>query len=244
MPLAKSNPPIDVAPGLVAIPAVTPGTAGPQAPPHPPRLSSHNNYSRFVGVMKLLLPALAVALLLLVALWPQLDTTNDRLGLDLSELSIEQPDNLSMLNARFSGFDGKNQPFVITADVANQAPENENLVTLELPKADITLDDGTWLALMAREGLYDRDVETLDLIGQVGFYHDAGFELHTESARIDLAAGMASGGDPVAGHGFFGEIEAAGFQMFERGERILFTGPSRLLVYPGAGAERVPGLGQ
>ena len=237
MSLAKSNPPIDAAPA----PAVAPGTAGPQAPP---RLSSHSRYSRFVRVMKLLLPALAVALLLLVAAWPQLDPANDRLGLGLSELSIEQPDNISMLNARFSGFDEKNQPFVITADVASQAPEDENLVNLELPKADITLDDGTWLALMAREGLYDRDVETLDLIGQVGFYHDAGFELHTESARIDLAAGMASGGDPVAGHGFFGEIEAEGFQMFERAERILFIGPSRLLVYPGAGDGRVPGLDQ
>ncbi len=241
MSQAESTPPIDGAHGLAAgpavVPAVVPGTA-------PPRLSSHSRYSLFVGVMKLLLPALAVALLLLVAAWPQLDPANDRLDLGLSELSIEQPDNLSMLNARFSGFDEKNQPFVITADVASQAPENENLVTLELPKADITLDDGTWLALMGREGLYDREVKTLDLIGQVGFYHDAGFELHTETARIDLAAGMVSGGDPVAGHGFFGEIEAEGFQMFERAERILFIGPSRLLVYPGAGDGRVPGLDQ
>ena len=76
------------------------------APAQPPRLSRRDRYSLFVVVMKVLLPALAAGLLLLLVAWPQLDPTNDRLGLDFSDLSIEQPDNLSMLNARFSGFVG------------------------------------------------------------------------------------------------------------------------------------------
>ena len=197
------------------------------------RLSMRAGYSLFVVVMKVILPALAAALLLLLVVWPQLDPGKDPLGLGLSDLSIERPNSLSLLNARFSGYDKQNRPFVITADVANQAPENENLITLELPKADITLENGAWLALTASEGLYDRGAETLDLSGQVSFFHDQGFELHTETALIDLETGMASGTDPVTGHGYFGDIEAEGFQLFDRGERILFTGQSRVLIQPG-----------
>ncbi len=199
----------------------------------PPRLSMRDGYSLFVAVMKVILPALAAALLLLLVVWPQLDPGKDPLGLGLSGLSIERPNDLSMLNARFSGYDKQNQPFVITADVANQAPEDENLITLELPKADLTLENGAWLALTASEGLYDRGAETLDLSGQVSFFHDQGFELHTETALIDLETGMASGTDPVTGHGYFGDVEAEGFQLFDRGERILFTGRSRVLIQPG-----------
>ena len=245
MSLAKPTMVMEASPGG-AHGAAGVGAAGVprDGPAHPPRLSSRDRYSHFVVVMKVLLPAAAAALLLLLAAWPQFDPTNDRLGLDLSDLSIEQPDNLSMLNVRFSGFDRKNQPFVVTADVASQSPEDENLVTLELPKADLTMEDGTWIALTAREGRYDRRDETLMLVGQVSFYHDRGIELHSDSALIDLKAGRASGDDPVTGHGFFGKIEAEGFEMDESGARILFTGRSRLLIYPGAGDGLAPGLGQ
>ena len=212
--------------------AVLTGSGRP-APYRSPRRSMRDGYGLFVAVMKLILPALAAALLLLLVVWPQLDPGKDPLGLGLSGLSIERPNDLSMLNARFSGYDKQNQPFVITADVANQAPEDENLITLELPKADLTLENGAWLALTASEGLYDRGAETLDLSGQVSFFHDQGFELHTETALIDLETGMASGTDPVTGHGYFGDIEAEGFQLFDRGERILFTGQSRVLIQPG-----------
>jgi lipopolysaccharide export system protein LptC len=198
------------------------------------RYSLRQHYSLFVTVMKVILPALAAGLLLLLMVWPQLDPSDNPLGLGLSDLSIERPNNLSVLNARFSGYDDQSQPFAISADMATQAPEDENLIALELPKADITLADGAWLGLTAREGLYNRNADTLDLSGQVSFFHDRGFELHTETAQIDLQAGSARGEDAVTGHGYFGEIEAEGFQLFDRGERIVFTGQSRVLVHPGA----------
>ena len=43
-----------------------------QPPAPPPRLSGRNRYSIVVGFLKVLLPALAVALILLVVVWPEL----------------------------------------------------------------------------------------------------------------------------------------------------------------------------
>lgn len=208
------------------------------------RLSMSGGYSLFVGVMKVLLPAAAAVFIMLLLAWPELTPDKDGIGLDLSELAIDQPEGVTMLNARFSGFDGRNQPFLVTADVASQATENDSVITLELPKADITLEDGTWVALSARDGLYDREQKTVDLVGEVSFFHDKGFELHTETAHFDLGKGTAMGRETVTGQGVFGQIEATGFDSFDQGDRIIFTGPTRLLLYPDAEARTPAEPGQ
>ena len=199
-----------------------------------PRLSMRGGYGLFVGVMKVLLPAAAAIFIMLLLAWPELTPDEGGLDLDLSDLTIDQPEGVTMLNARFSGFDSRNQPFLVTADVASQASENESVVSLELPKADITLEDGTWVALSARDGLYDREKKTVDLVGQVSFFHDKGFELHTETAHFDLGKGTAKGREAVTGQGVFGQIDATGFDSFDQGDYIIFRGPTRLLLYPGA----------
>jgi lipopolysaccharide export system protein LptC len=206
-----------------------PGKAVPPAPP--PRLSGRNSYSIFVGFMKVLLPALAVALILLVVVWPQLSQDDSRFRIRVSDISLEQADSL---NARFEGVDDRNQPFTLTADEASQTAGDDNLVHLELPKGDITLEDGTWLAMTAREGRYRRDTQVLELSGEVTLFHDQGFELRTETARVDLDAGIAQGSEPVEGQGPFGNIVSEGFRVLERGERILFTGKSRAILHPGS----------
>jgi len=216
------------------VPAIpTPGAA-PSPGRQPPRLSGSNRYSLFVGMMKVLLPALAAALILLVFAWPQIAFKDDRFGLGMTRLTLDQAENLTMLNARYDGIDEARQPYSITADMATQSKQDENLFSLELPKADMTTKEGAWLALTAREGKYRRADEQLDLAGSVSLFHDQGFELRSESAHIDLGAGTAEGIEPVEGQGTFGTIDAQGFRVLDSGQTIIFTGKSRLILYPGA----------
>ena len=225
-----------------------PGVVGPRPPRWSrrrigARLSMSGGYSLFVGIMKVLLPAAAAIFITLLLAWPELTPDKSGSDLDLSQLTIDQPEGLTMLNARFTGFDRRNQPFLVTADVASQGTEGESVIALELPKADITLNDGTWVALSARDGLYDRDRQTVDLAGQVSFFHDRGFELHTETAQFDLNRGTAMSRETVTGYGVFGHIESTGFDSFDQGDRIIFSGPSRLLLYPDAGVRGPEGPG-
>lgn len=208
------------------------------------RYSMSDGYGLFVSVMKVLLPAAAAIFIMLLMAWPELTPDKEGLDLDLSELTVDQPEGMTMLNARFAGIDSRNQPFLVTADVANQAEDAKSIIALELPKADITLEDGTWIALSARDGLYDRDQQTVALVGDVSFFHDEGFELHTKAASFDLDAGTAMGRETVTGQGVFGQIEATGFDSFEQGDRIIFTGPTRLLLYPDARARDGAEAGQ
>jgi lipopolysaccharide export system protein LptC len=190
-------------------------------------------YSRFVNLMKVLLPAVAVVLVILIGAWPHLQTKDDRFRIGFSALKDRDTEDPAMINARFMGTDKNAQPFAITADLAKNLVKGTAKVELEMPKADMMLDDGTWLVLTAETGIYSRETRTLELVGAVNLFHDSGYEIRTAKARIDFIQGAASGTDPVRGHGPFGELVAEGFDLENKGKIIHFTGKSKLVLFPG-----------
>jgi lipopolysaccharide export system protein LptC len=198
------------------------------------KVKNNPRYTRFVGMMKILLPSVAALLMGIVVIWPQISGRDERFRVSFSALSAKEVDALTMLNARFFGTDDRNQPFSVTADSATEASKGALAVELEAPKADLMANDGTWLALGADSGVYSRPSNTLDLIGNVNLYHDKGYELHTSSARADLKLGTAAGDDPVKGQGPFGTLESQGFRLYDRGSRINFLGKAKLVLHPGA----------
>lgn len=192
-------------------------------------------YSRFVQMMKILLPVVAALLIILILLWPYLRSEDLRFRLSFAALTANRNEDPSMVNPRFLGIDKENKAYSITADLARNLAAGTSSVELEMPKADITLDDGTWLVLTAKTGIFRRAKKTLDLTGAVNLFHDSGYEFKTSKAVIDLQKGMASGSEAVRGHGPFSEIQGEGFRLFDKGKTIIFTGKSKLVIFPGLG---------
>jgi lipopolysaccharide export system protein LptC len=192
-------------------------------------------YSRLVGMLKLVLPLVAAALLLLVGAWPQIQASFERIA--LPRIDQREAHDLRMLNARYTGLDRRNRPYVVTAEVARQTPNKDDLLSLEGPKADITLQNGAWMALTSDTGMYQSQAQLLDLFGQVNIFHDRGMTFASDSAHIDLAQGTAEGNEPVAGHGPSGELTSEGFRMLDKGDVIIFTGRARMLVNSAHGPE-------
>ena len=189
-------------------------------------------YSRFVTLMKLVLPGLALIVIALVIAWPHLNTSDIGFRLGFAAMQLNDAEDPSMINPRYVGTDNDNQPFSLTADLARNLSGPGTRVELEMPKADITTTDGAWLVLTAENGIYTRNQKTLKLVGKVNLFHDQGYEFRTERALIDLAKGTANSNDPVEGQGTFGHLKANGFQLFNKGRTILFRGKSTLVFYP------------
>ena|SRR5690625_505748 len=143
-------------------------------------------------------------------------------GIDLSA---------GMVGPRFEGVDGQGRPFVVRAETADFASEDQRFVQLERPKGDLSLSDGSEVAITAASGVYDREVQFMQLAGDVTLFHDDGFEVVTDSAVLDIPGGRAEGSEPVAGEGPVGHIVSEGFRIEEDGARVLFTGRSRLVLY-------------
>ncbi len=199
----------------------------------PRRLDSR--YSSFVRAAKLGLLTVAVLLIGLVVAWPYIDVSDTRFRIGFADLTVREAGDPTMLNPRYVGTDKDDQPYSVTAEIARRLAETGDIVELDQPKADLAMNDGTWLVLSSNRGIYGRIAENLELIGNVVLYHDSGYEFLTEKANINLQTSVAEGDLPVRGQGPFGNLESEGFRLDDEEQTIYFTGQSKLILYPGAG---------
>ncbi|MBF0250329.1 MAG: LPS export ABC transporter periplasmic protein LptC [Alphaproteobacteria bacterium] len=194
-----------------------------------PGVRPGRGYSRFVVGMKFLLPFLALILIALVIIWPRLNSEETfRIGFSLVRLSDKTEPGMD--NARYVGVDDKRQPYTVTADLA-RLDSDSSAVSMEMPKADLTLEDGTWLVLTADNGRFLQKEDKLELEGGVNLFHDTGYEMETQQLIMDLKKNTAVSNTPVHGHGPFGEIKSQGLRLIDKGQVIHFTGPARLTLY-------------
>ncbi|MFZ5790123.1 MAG: LPS export ABC transporter periplasmic protein LptC [Pseudomonadota bacterium] len=208
----------------------------------PPRARRHpvRDYSRFVTVMKFLLPTLAAGLIVLLAIWSQIRIEDGRFRIGVADVPPTQIDRLSMISPRFEGIDDRNRPFTVTAEEASQVKDDEDLIDLVRPQADMTLENGTWIALSAEHGRFQRSTRQLQLVGQVSLFQDQGYELHAESVAIDFSAGSAVSDTPVHGQGPSGDLAGEGLKLTEKGQIIELTGKSRVTLYADRATEAAP----
>ena len=197
-----------------------------------------DNYSRFVGLMKLVLPAAAGILILMIVVWPHFDGKPDGFRLRPSNALLQTTSGQMLINARYTGTDRRDNPFPITAKALEQQSKDDETVALHGPTADIFLNAGSWVAVMAPIGSYSKKAQLLKLSGGVDLFHDDGYEFHTEVAMVDLVDGVASSDRPVHGQGPFGQLQASGFQILDGGDRIRFQGRARLEIYTVADEEK------
>jgi lipopolysaccharide export system protein LptC len=207
------------------------------------RFMARSRHSRTVGVLKLVLPSIAVGLVLLLVVWSQVNLDEKRFRIGLTDLAPEEIDSVNVVNARYEGIDKQDRPFTVTAAHAVQVDKDSDIIDLTDPRADITLGSGAWVAVSADTGRFVRKGDLLDLRGSVSLFHDRGFEFHADTVRINLKDSSAVSHDPVAGQGPDGHVSGQGIEVSKGGDRILILGRAKLVLYPAQGEAPVAGIG-
>ena len=193
-------------------------------------------YSRFVGLLKLVLPLTALLLVVLVVMWPQFQPDKQPVRIGYAEMETQGATTGRMSQPRFTALDEENQFYTVTAVQARQPDPKGDVVILDKPAADVALKDGSWLAVNAESGVFRQEERTLMLEGGVILFHDDGYELRTKTAFVDLDKGTAQGDAPVAGQGPVGLLTAEGFRIDRDKEIVFFTGKSRMTIFSADGA--------
>lgn len=189
-----------------------------------------DRHSRRVALLKRLLPAIGVALLLVIAMWPRLAPLWDRIRLSFPAIDLRDARELQMINPRYAGVDREGRPFVVTASSGRQVPDRQDLMSLQRPRADMKTNGGSEIVVTAVSGVYQSQVQLIDLFGDVTVVHQKGTRFLTQTARINAANNTAQGSDPVEGHGPSGNLKAQGFRILDQGETVLFTGKSEMVL--------------
>jgi lipopolysaccharide export system protein LptC len=189
-----------------------------------------DRYSRRVLFLKRMLPAVGLTLLLLVAVWPRLHPLLQQVRFAFAAIDLREARELRMVNPRYAGLDRYNRPYVITATVGRQVPDRDDVMALEQPKAVMTVHGGASVVVTAATGIYQSQAQLLDLFDDVTLVHENGTRFVTRHGHLNLSDNTAEGHDPVEGHGPSGDISGEGFQILSKGDTIIFTGRSNLLL--------------
>lgn len=182
----------------------------------------HLRYTNIMRKIKYVMPVLAVLLLLLVFLWPNLQEKA------LTTIVDDLASKLEMQNLRFEGIDEKGQPYVIKAEKAIQSAKNIRNVQLMSPEGSLKLDTGDWIYAKAKVGTYNQDEKYVTLQGNVLIYQNEGYEFSTEEINANLAKGLIYGDKKLSAHGPMGWITGTGFRVYDHGAVVEILGPVHL----------------
>ena len=180
-----------------------------------------------ITLTKWLLPTGALLLLASIALWPEIDRAKDSARIAFQRMAGEVG-GAHMTDARYHGIDDHGRPYTVTAATAQQ--DGPDRINLTRPKADITLQDGTWLMVHSQLGVYLQHSGQLDLSEAVTLYRDDGTTMITASASVDMKNGAAASAEPTHAEGPFGTLDSQGFTLTDTGTAVQFAGPAHLVL--------------
>jgi lipopolysaccharide export system protein LptC len=147
---------------------------------------------------------------------------------DAVPLQISGDEVVTMLNPRFAGRDSTGQSFTITADAARRKELMANAVDLVGP----ILRDAAGSEVRAPSGMYDRDAGILELYDDVVITDMSGYSFKTAAARVHVGQNWVEGLSPLQGKGPLGDIRSDSYEILDGGNRVVFLGNVKTVIYP------------
>lgn len=207
------------------------------AVPGPPKFG--DRHSRLVDLLRFLLPATALVLMVLVALWPQLSGSYGGLIVPVfGTAELDQADAMRMHAPRYVGRTATAEPYEVTADSAVMDPSQPQVIHLDGMVAKLSEADGRDLRLTALSGIYHRDRQRLDLAGGLELTTSDGYRFVTDQAAVDLRQGVIIGNKPIDGLGPTGTLAADKFQIRQGGDLLRFEGRVKVTAQPERAADQ------
>ncbi|QHC34468.1 LPS export ABC transporter periplasmic protein LptC [Komagataeibacter xylinus] len=177
---------------------------------------------------KWMLPLFALVLLGSIAAWPAVERAVIMHTGTMAQMSRVRVKSGSMLNPTYRGLDDHGRPYMITADEARQVdPER---IDLSNPAADTLTDNGNWLYVTARDGVYMQHTQLLDLTRDVTLYRNDGTLMLSPTADVDMRHNIIVTDSWVHAEGPVGVLDARGGMVDTRGGIMLFRGPGRMIL--------------
>lgn len=188
-------------------------------------------YSRYVRLMKVILPVSIVLSIGLAIGWPYLQIAKQE---HVEKVDTSHPEirENRMLRPHYVSTDKKGQPFHVNADWAKQ--KTEHLSDLINPQGSMTMLEGETFNVKSKKGHYDSQGKTLTLEDNVTLTSTDGYHIHTEKAHVAIDNKTIEGDSYIEGEGPTGTIMGQkGFKVESRpqGKKVLtLKGPSRIVI--------------
>jgi lipopolysaccharide export system protein LptC len=188
-------------------------------PPHRrTSIQAWRRRSRVIAVLRIVLPGLIVLILAGLAGSVAWNTFNAQ---PVQTGSANDP--IRLVNPRFVGRDTRSRAFVLTAATATRDPKEYSKVYLDKPALILDDEGPDPLRITAKTGVYHEDTGKLEVSGGVRLSGARG-AFDTAESLFDTKSGELVGSGPVHGQGALGEISAKSYGVYDKGDRMVFSG--------------------
>jgi lipopolysaccharide export system protein LptC len=181
------------------------------------------------GVLKWLLPALAVAVLATIVILPLAKVQEFSFLLDKGKVAVA-PERLRVDNAVYRGETAKGEAFNISAAGAVQRSSAVPIVELKRLTAKLAMADGP-ATVVAPAGRYFLETDRLQINGPVQLDSAAGYSLDSATVDIDLNSRKVSTEAPVKGELPIGRFSAGRMSGDIQGKSMVLSGGVHLRIY-------------
>ena len=129
----------------------------------------------------------------------------------------------------FMGLDKKKKPFKISAFKATRFNDNEDEFNLENPKGEIETDSEKFF-VQGNFGVYNNKIQLLRVEGNVNLKNLSSLEFNTSEAFFVFKKELLFSNRDVVVTKEGSKITAEGFKIFNKKNKIIFTGKSKLIL--------------
>lgn len=119
----------------------------------------------------------------------------------------------------------------LKADRLQIITKDSDQILLTRPYVMVTQQDGSWMEVSAKAGLYNKQSRVLQLIADVRIQDQQGGDLHTQSAVVRMASREAEGHSRI--HGKMNDrivVDASGFRVNNQTSFYEFFGATQMLT--------------
>lgn len=182
--------------------------------------------------LKLILPALAFFVLLLLFLFPQFQGLKEEAKLKIPKIDVKNPSLFEIEGARFFAYDMKGRPFSIEIKKATEKNTEDNVVFFEAIEGEIQLEGKNWAVFEAGRGHFDMTKKVIFLFDSVSMMSNEGYYIDGDRMEIHMKTMQTKSDAPITAHGPFGNLQAAGFN-YVAGDKMTFKGEVKTTILRG-----------
>jgi lipopolysaccharide export system protein LptC len=196
-----------------------------------PVMPQGDSWDRFIIVMRLVLPVLALVVGGMTVLWPFIN--EKEVSFTLSREEVAKSDGvIHMTNPRYVGTDSGNRLFSVEASSGRQEDASSPRIRLSDIRAQMELQPGNPAFVHARTGIYRMKDSTLSLVGGVSLRSAAGYQLEMDGAEIDLKAHTAVGNGNIRGASEIGQLQAGRMEILVDTQEGVFEDGVKMSLVP------------
>ena len=194
------------------------------APDRRAEITRWRRRSRLIRTLRLLLPAVMLAIVGLLALqvvWKGMS--------EQPAAQREARTAIRLLNARFVGRVEDGRGFLLGAKQAIRSEDDYQSVSLVEPMLTVGQGEGS-SRVQAKIGNFNERDKMLRLRGDVRIDEGQGFRFMSQEAIIDTRTGKVVGQSAVQGDGPLGQLNAKSYSVEDKGDRLVLRGGVRARI--------------